>query len=303
MPESGSTFTAPRRILLATDLSARCDRALDRATQLARQWQVPLLVVHASTRDTADSWLFDDPPPAVDFEQMIRQRIENDLREPVADLDIHVQDGTPGEVILAAATRAGCDLIVVGDARDTLRQLVLGSTVEYLVRRSSVSVLIVKQRPHGIYQHVLVGTDFTTESRDGLHVAAALFPQAEFTLLHALDIPYKSLWLEPQYREEFSKMERSTIQAFVAHSELPEAMKQRMQLLVEHGHPETMLRRYALQHDVGLCVIGAFRRGITFHMLIGGNARRIVQSVPNDILVVRSPATLAPDPAAESAPT
>ena len=122
-------------------------------------------------------------------------------------------------------------------------------------------------------------------------------------MLHALDIPYKSLWLEPQYREEFSKMERSTIQAFVAHSELPEAMKQRMQLLVEHGHPETMLRRYALQHDVGLCVIGAFRRGITFHMLIGGNARRIVQSVPNDILVVRSPATLAPDPAAESAPT
>ncbi len=164
MPESGSTFTPPRRILLATDLSARCDRALDRATQLARQWQVPLLVVHASTRDTADSWLFDDPPPAVDFEQMIRQRIENDLREPVADLDIHVQDGTPGEVILAAATRAGCDLIVVGDARDTLRQLVLGSTVEYLVRRSPVSVLIVKQRPHGIYQHVLVGTDFTTES-------------------------------------------------------------------------------------------------------------------------------------------
>lgn len=302
MPSSSPTFSPPRKILLATDLSARCDRALDRAAQLARQWQVPLLVVHATTRESAEPWLFDDPPPAGDAVQLIRERIERDLREPVAELDIHAQEGAPGEVILATAARENCDLIVVGEARDTLRQLVLGSTVEHLVRKSPISVLIVKQRPHGRYPRVLIGTDFTTESREGMHVAAALFPQAEFTLLHALDIPYKSLWLEPQYREEFSKMERATIEAFVARSELPETVKQRMQLVVDHGHPETMLRRHALQHDVGLCVIGAFRRSITFHMLIGGNARRIVQSVPSDILLVRASATPSAAPADEPPP-
>lgn len=299
MHEPGSTTNPPRRILLGTDLSARCDRALDRATQLARQWQVPLLVVHALARDSAEPWQGDDLPPTTDITRVIRQRIEHDLRDGVANLEIHVQEGTPGEVILAAAGREGCDLIVVGDARDTLRQLVLGSTVEYLVRKSPVSVLIVKQRPRGTYQHVVVGTDFTAESRDGLHVAAALFPQAEFTLLHALDIPYKSLWLDPQHREDFSRMERSTIEAFVAHSELPDAVKQRMQLLVAHGHPEAMLRRHVLQHDAELCVIGALRRGITFHMLIGGNARRIVHGVPSDILVVRAPAAPAADQADE----
>ena len=292
MNEPGSILAPPRRILLATDLSARCDRALDRAAQLARQWRVPLVVVHAMASDITEPWLFDDPP-TMDAVQVIRQRIERDLRGDVADLGIHVQEGAPGEVILATAAREHCDLIVLGDARDTLRHLVLGNTVEYLVRRSPVSVLIVKQRPRGPYQHIVVGTDFTTESRDGLHTAAALFPQAELTLLHALDIPYKSLWLDPQHRDDFSRMERSTIEAFVTDSKLPDAVKQRMQRLVEHGHPETMLRRYVLQHDVGLCVIGAFRRGITFHLLIGGNARRIVQLVPSDILVVRAPAALA----------
>ena len=295
MNEPGSTVKAPRRILLATDLSARCDRALDRAAQLARQWQVPLLVVHAMASESTDLWLFDDAPPAMDAMQLIRQRIENDLRGDVAELDIHVQEGAPGEVILAAAIREHCDLIVVGDARDTLRHLVLGNTVEYLVRRSPVSVLIVKQRPRGPYRQIVVGTDFTAESRDGLQAAAALFPAAGLTLLHALDIPYKSLWLDPQHREDFSQMERSTIATFVADSKLPDTVKQRMQQLVEHGHPETMLRRYVLQHDVGLCVIGAFRRGITFHLLIGGNARRIVQLVPSDILVVRAPAAPAAD--------
>ncbi len=37
----------PKRILLATDLSARGDRALDRATQLASLWGAELAVVHA----------------------------------------------------------------------------------------------------------------------------------------------------------------------------------------------------------------------------------------------------------------
>ena len=35
-----------RKILLATDLSARCDRALYRAAMLAKQWQSSLIVLH-----------------------------------------------------------------------------------------------------------------------------------------------------------------------------------------------------------------------------------------------------------------
>lgn len=37
----------PRSILLATDLTSRCDRAFDRAARLARQWNAPLHVLHA----------------------------------------------------------------------------------------------------------------------------------------------------------------------------------------------------------------------------------------------------------------
>lgn len=37
----------PHRILLASDLSSRGDRALDRAAQLAQQWGAELLILHA----------------------------------------------------------------------------------------------------------------------------------------------------------------------------------------------------------------------------------------------------------------
>ncbi|MEE1611364.1 universal stress protein [Microvirga sp. CF3016] len=36
----------PKTILLATDLSARCDRATDRAVALAEEWQAMLVVLH-----------------------------------------------------------------------------------------------------------------------------------------------------------------------------------------------------------------------------------------------------------------
>lgn len=286
----------PGKILLATDLSASCDRALDRAVQLAGQWQVPLLVVHAQARESAGPWPYADdplPPAAADAAALIRQQIQRDLRGAVAELDIHVEEGEPAAVILELAAREHCDLIVLGAARDTLANSLPGSTVESLVRKAPSSVLIVKQRPRGPYRQVLVGTDFTAESRHGLDTAAALFPQAEFTLLHALDIPYKSLWLDPQHRDDFTRMERATIETFAADARLPEDLRQRMHLLVEHGHAELILRRHALVHDVDLCVIGAFRRGLAFHLLIGGTARRIVQTVSSDILVVRAPTSPA----------
>jgi Universal stress protein family len=58
-----------------------------------------------------------------------------------------VEEGKPIDVILRAAKALGGDLIVTGIARDeTLGRFGLGTTVDRLLRRSKVPVLIVKQR-------------------------------------------------------------------------------------------------------------------------------------------------------------
>ncbi len=276
--------TRPGRILVATDLSARSDRALDRAIQLCGQWQASLQVVHAARREAVGAWA------AAETLASIRQRIRRDLHHDAADAGVHVEEGEPAEVILEVARRERCDLVVLGDASEMPGRRLLGSTVETLVRSAPTSVLVVKQRPRGGYRRVLVGTDLTPESRHGLETAAALFPEAGFTLLHALDIPYESLWLDPSRRADLTRMELATIEAFAAGAELPADLRRRVQLLVEHGHPESMLRKHALEHDSELTVIGAFRRGLAFHLLVGGTTRRIVQVAPSDVLVVRAPA-------------
>lgn len=102
--------TFPRRMALATDLSHRCDRALDRALLVARAWQAELTVIHAlappetmtlfgSLRDLP-SWR--RPPDPV---RKARDRIYRDLvrEDPHVDIAVHVETGSPAEVVLEAA--------------------------------------------------------------------------------------------------------------------------------------------------------------------------------------------------------
>jgi nucleotide-binding universal stress UspA family protein len=289
MTDHAPTFATPRRILLATDLQGRSDRALDRAVQLARQWQAALHVVHVLAHGNDESW-----PTAPSWRQapttaaMAERQLRRDLREEVPGLVLHVGEGDPAQTILETAMREHCELIVLG-ASDAKAHGALGRVTEFLLRRSPASLLVVRERPRGSYAHVLVGTDFTAESRYGLTTAAGWFPAARLALMHVLDIPYKSLWLDAGRSEELARMEMATMQSFLADTPLSAEARAQVLPLVEHGHPETVLREYAIEQEADLVVISAFRRGLAFHLLVGGTSRRIVPAMPTDVLLVRAP--------------
>lgn len=284
----------PTRILLATDLSARGDRALDRSAQLARQWGAELVIVHALDRrmevlpDLAypvPSWRRSPHP-----ELTIQKQIRRDLREEVEYLKIQIEEGDPARVILDTAAREGCEMVVVGMAHDDITgRMPLGSTVEHLVRKSPLSVLVVKNRPNGPYRNILVGTDFTEESRYGLEIAAGSFPESRFALMHAFEMPYRALLSDTTLSQEFAAMERATIAEFLRDSALPAQVRDGIKTMIEHGPPGLMLRRYVEEQHADLTVIGAYGRGFLFHLLMGGNTPRIVDAVPSDVLLVRAP--------------
>src|SRR5687768_4607223 len=108
MTTSSSTQGAPRRVLLATDLSARGDRALERAVAIAAGQQVHLIIVHVfeeleeSTltygRRPAPSWR--RPPDAVAMAKLrIRQGLRADLGDAVEKATVLIEEGgEPAEV-------------------------------------------------------------------------------------------------------------------------------------------------------------------------------------------------------------
>lgn len=293
MPAQTLAKRPPGKILLATDLSPRGDRALDRAAQLARQWDAELLIVHAMAPRPASMTEYTGPLPSWRRPPMpgpaIERRIRRDLRETVSRLTIHLEKGEAGQVILDTAEREECDLIILGTPQDEmLDRMLFGSTVEHLVRKSPVSLLVVKTRPNGPYGQVLVGTDFTEESRYGLEVASAAFPDSALTVMHAFDMPYRSLMSDNALSHGFAEMERATIQEFVQEADLTHQARARIRTIIEHGPPEVMLSQYVEEKHADLTVIGAYGHGRLFHLLIRGNTPRIIDSVPSDILLVRA---------------
>ncbi len=133
-------------ILVATDLNARSDRAVDRATDLAEEWGVRLIVLHAL-----------EPGSRLEARpELAAQAIRAALPDPDAEVDVIPATGPAPAMILDAAASADCGLIVTGAARfNHVGDFLIGTAVDHVVRHASAPVLVVKQRPHGPYTLVL----------------------------------------------------------------------------------------------------------------------------------------------------
>lgn len=289
----------PRHILLATDLGSRSDRALDRAALIARQWQarlVALTVVENEPVEAATSVLA-RATGQIGGDRMRKVRAERHLRADLEQADglvlaPMVEQGPVTDTVLTVATAEGCGLIVTGVARnEALSRVVLGSTVDALVRRSPVPLLVVRNRARAPYRQVIVASDFSDASRHTLQrVANDLFPEADITLFHAFDNPYPAIGGVDQTKvraDGLAQAEREA-EAFIASCALPERTQARLHTWLEHGDPGMLLNAHGQEHPADLVVLGTKQRGGVLGLLLGSVAQRMLEIAENDVLVVPS---------------
>lgn len=290
------TIAIPTKLLLATDLSARCDRALDRAAALAAAWQAELIAVHALERgeDFDTEALLDRVPgwrPGEDGARIAEAQLRQDLALAAeARVSAVVVPADPVELVLQVANGAGCGLIVTGIARDeTLGRFGIGNTVERLLRRSTVPLLIVKQRPRAPYGNIMVATDYAAAARQALLTTLGLFPGQPLTLLHVYDAPMAGLSSDiVDFRQQHREAALRDGAAFTAEAGMAEASGQqpKIHLVAEYGQPGPVITQHARQHGADLLVIGASNRNSLLEILLGSTARHILSHMPCDVLVV-----------------
>ncbi len=285
----------PRAILLATDLSARCDRAFDRAVSLATEWQARLVALHVMEEDAPGAAIRGEPVPSwrltQDPQRAAEASIRSELKEAAPDLTVVIEKADATDAILRTADARGCGLVVTGVARDELLgRLALGSTVSRLVRRSRVPVLVVRKRGQRPYRHVVVATDFSESSRHALEAAVRFFPHQVLTLFNAYDAPMAGLASDSaSFTEQFRAAAAQESEAFIKSADLTLWHGQKPQVLIEHGEPDRILYDYAREEDVDLVALGTHGRSALFEVLIGGVAQRLLATLPCDMLVVREP--------------
>ncbi|MFY0478706.1 universal stress protein [Achromobacter marplatensis] len=276
-------------ILLATDLSARGDRALDRALQLTKELNTKLIVLHVMeshatpARLTTPVWR----RLSTDHKALAERELAEDLAAADVPSEVVVVSGDPLTRIMETADSFGCSLIVTGIARDeTLGRLLLGTTVEKLARQARQPVLVVKTRPRKPYRDVLVATDFSPGSRQALRAALQLVPNANLTLFHAYDVPFQGKTVpDDAITRSFYKGAEQSAREFTA--ETPELAGKTPQIVLEAGQPETVLSEYSFNHRSDLVVTGTHGRTGILRTAIGSVAERLLESLPSDVLIVR----------------
>lgn len=283
---------APASVLLATDLSVRCDRALDRAAQLASEWQAMLVgfnvLESVQAPDLVLGWAGDRDDASL--ARFAEQQLQDDLAGLDVQVRMRIERGDPVQAITKAARETGSGLVVTGAASNELwGRLLLGSTLESLTRQLPQPLLVVRQRPRGRYERMLIATDFSESSRHALHTAARYFPGRELVLYHATDAPMSDRLERVIDGETRRHIEEGDYAAFLAASDLPEDLRKRTRIVIEQGSLGASLSRYVREHQVELVVMGTHGRSGLMNVLLGSSASELLQWVPCDTLIVRAP--------------
>jgi nucleotide-binding universal stress UspA family protein len=282
------------KILLATDMTARCDRALDRATQLADELGAELVIAHVMDSVSTAQFDFDRtrrswrkiPDPT---ERML-WRLRRDLAGKYGDIRAIVVEGNPAEQLARTAEHEQCDLIVTGTASsESLGRMLLGSTVNRVLREVTIPILVVHDRPAGPYRNIAVATDFSEASVQALLTAAALFPRSDLTLFHAYDIPYAGFIVERDINHALREMHKEASLHLHADERIAPTLKEKIRIDIEQGTAEELLGDFIEKRSIDLTVIGSEGHGAVFDALVGSTAKRLVESLESDLMIIRHP--------------
>jgi nucleotide-binding universal stress UspA family protein len=131
---------------------------------------------------------------------------------------------------------------------------------------------------------LLLATDFSDASRTALLAARALFPECRATLVHGYAIPFSGVMMNDAVRDDFRRMGEEARTHFV--ESLPEAARAFDRVCVEQGDPITLLRDLSERQPDALIVAGSHGASGLLRTLLGTTARRIVDEVEADVLLV-----------------
>ena len=280
-----------KTIMVATDFSERSDRALRRATLLARQFDVAVLLVHVVDDD--------QPRRILDAEHDEATTLLRQMAATLRDVDgvaceTRVILASPFVGIAQAVAEAAPDLLVIGPHRwQVLRDVFVGTTAERTIRSVDCPVLMVNATPAGHYRHVLHTTDLSDASRDALlrFRALGLGDHARTSLLHVFDAPALRLAFshsisqedQKQYLEDEQRDAARDLARFLSSTD-PGRLRQILRYEATPAAHEIL--KVADEEHADLIVMSTHSRSGLAKMLIGSVTEQVLRTAQIDVLAI-----------------
>ena len=275
-------------ILAATDFSTRSNRALRQAGLLAKATGAQLDIVHVVDDDV--------PNQLLEMEKREAGRILAEQVQTMPEL-VNVQcrtvvvTGDPFDGILRTATRMKPRLIVMGQHRRMLlRDILVGTTIERVVRARSFPVLMVNNDAQRRYERVLVAVDMSDACAQAISTASkmGLF-EVPPTLMHAFDAPARRKMMLGDARqiaiEEYVAAERKRARTeVISFLESHGQYNADWPLHLVEGSASEVISRTVGEMRPDLLVMGTRGRSKLLTTLLGSVAEECLRSLDVDVL-------------------
>jgi nucleotide-binding universal stress UspA family protein len=282
-------------ILAATDFSAPSRRAADRAARLAHETGAQLTLMHVVSGRKLDElrqWLGASHTAELQLIIDAEERLQSLADELATARHVTVQTHlSTGPVLDEIILQAHAELLVLG-ARGAgfLRRLVLGTTSERLLRRSTRPLLVVKQTPHEAYRRALVALDFSPWSAHAIETAQRVAPHARLLLLNAFEVPFEgklqlagvdTLTIE-HYRKQARASARQQLDRLAHQAGL---RPDQWDACVVQGDAWQCIVEQEQEHDCDLVVIGKHGQSAAEELLLGSVTKSVLTEGSSDVLV------------------
>ena len=282
------------RFVAATDFSSDAGNAVRRAALLASQHGAELELLHVVSRRALESvreWVRTPADVADRLVEDTRRLLEQAAASLGTPAAARVAVGEVLEEIVASGP--GAALLVVG-ARglNPLRDALVGTTAEQLLRRCRCPVLVVRTPAREPYRNVLAAVDLLPGSENGLAGAARIAPEAKLTAVHAYEVVFEGALRRAGVQTEEIEQHRAQVfqQALAETRRLSEAATGdagRFLPMVERGDAAALILERERSLGADLVVISQRTRSAMEALVLGSVTRHVLADAKADVLVVQ----------------
>lgn len=308
-----------QRLLMATDLSSRSDRAFNRAVQLTRANDARLTVLHVipdelrpefaealkeQARKALEALVAQSMAAAGEFDVQIaveggldQQKILKQVAEGAErgdlSVEVRIEAGSIYDIINEVAEKSTADIVICGAHHKLMiGDEWLGSTMDRVLRFGNRPVLVVKSEPVGAYENIVVAIDFSQASAEALEFAFTAFPSAHFTLVNAVESSLSGFLQGAQASQEALDQQLAELSKFseivLSGAKQPHDIGgSNVKLETRPGPATTVLSEYVTNNPVDLVVVGTHGRTGLRRAILGSVAEGVIASLPCDVLAVR----------------
>ncbi len=275
-----------RRVVAAVDLSGLQRRVADRARLIAEEHDASLTLLHAVP--PLNDVFFDQSELKAmhSLRRESTERLSDWLKDRTdIPIDISIQVGPPARIVAREARKA--DLVVVGTS--SLDPASVGPMTRRVARKSRAHVVAVRRQPRAPYRRVLVGVDFSQESRRAIEFAVELAPEADLTAVYSLPVRFDSMLTGAGLDdgEVVASRRRRLVDAEEALEEFVDQWAGRLRTLVIDGPPGETIQEIVRRRSADLVVVGARGASADAMVLLGTVAEAVLGTAPCDVAVAR----------------